>query len=483
MSPSALAARLEERLRAAVRAARGRAREAGRPVLAWACARVPPVDPIAAFAHGAGARERMLLASPGRTHWLVGIGSAWTVSTRGEGRFAGVGAAWQGVVRDAAGEGCLAPDEPAQAGPVLLGGFAFAPEEPAGPEWEGFGAGCMILPRICVTGAEGENWAVLATMVAPDGPSKHQADQVTGEGLRFLEGLRDQPPACGRAGAAAPARAIAIEERPSPGAWKTGVAAASRAVGEGLLRKVVLARSVRVRGGPFDPVAALRRLDVGYPGCTLFAMANADRCFLGATPERLVRARGGEVSAMALAGTAPRGSDEDEDRRLGAMLLASGKDRLEHAAVVDLLREDLAGACHDVSVEDGPGLVRLANAQHLCTMLRARMEPGTALLDLVARLHPTPAVGGVPRAEALAWIRGHEGFERGWYAGPVGWLDQRGEGEFAVGIRSALLRADLAVLYAGCGIVAGSDPDAEYAESRLKLAPMMSALGIKEEPA
>jgi isochorismate synthase len=455
-------------------------------VLAWAGARIPAVDPIAVFARASGSHDRTLWIAPDRALCLVGVGSAWAVSAEGAGRFAEAGAAWQALLRGAVGDAGLAPIAMGHAkpSPVLIGGFAFAPEGPVSPEWEGYPAGLLTLPRICVASAGGESRLVLSMVVTPAGSVEHQADEAAGEAQRLLEnsleGSRQGEPA--GAVQQAPRRQTAGEHPPGA-AWKVRVTASAQAVREGILRKVVLARSVRVRGGPFDPIAALHRLSAGYPGCTLFAVARGARCFLGATPERLVRVRGGEVSAMALAGTAPRGRDEQEDRGLGELLLASSKDRIEHAAVVDLLREDLAGACTEVSADDGPGLLKVANVQHLCTPLTAKIRPPLMLLDLVARLHPTPAVGGVPRDKSLEWIRRYEGLDRGWYAGPVGWVDQKGEGEFAVAIRSALLHGDEAVLFAGCGIVADSDPDQEYEESRLKLRPMISALGMREGPA
>jgi isochorismate synthase len=209
----------------------------------------------------------------------------------------------------------------------------------------------------------------------------------------------------------------------------------------------------------------------------VFAVVRGGRWFLGATPERLVRVRHGEVSAMALAGSAPRGQSPEDDRRFGEALLASAKDRVEHAIVVEMVRHSLSGACDAVSVAEAPALLKVSNVQHLHTPIAARLRGGSTIFDLIERLHPTPAVGGVPRAAALDWLRRREGLDRGWYAGPIGWIDGRHEGEFAVAIRSALLSRDEALLYAGCGIVAGSDPDAEYGESQLKLRAVLAALG------
>ncbi|HEY0970949.1 MAG TPA: isochorismate synthase, partial [Gemmatimonadales bacterium] len=193
-------------------------------------------------------------------------------------------------------------------------------------------------------------------------------------------------------------------------------------------------------------------------------------------PERLVALERGVVRATALAGSVRRGATPEEDAGLAASLMASAKDRLEHELVVRALREGLAELTDDVRAPEGPETVTMANVQHLHTPLTARPREGVGLLDLVARLHPTPAVGGVPRDEALAWLREHEELDRGWYAAPVGWIGADGDGEFAVALRSALIDGATATLFAGCGVMGDSDPAGELAESELKLRPMMQAL-------
>jgi isochorismate synthase len=164
---------------------------------------------------------------------------------------------------------------------------------------------------------------------------------------------------------------------------------------------------------------------------------------------------------------------------LGEQLLASAKDRHEHEVVVRTVVEALGPLCDQLDVGATPSLLKLGNVQHLYTPVTGHLCSACTLLNVVERLHPTPAVGGRPREAALALIREREGFDRGWYGGPVGWIDQRGEGEFAVAIRSALLHGTQATLFAGCGIVADSDPEREYAEAALKLKPMLSALGAE----
>jgi isochorismate synthase len=183
---------------------------------------------------------------------------------------------------------------------------------------------------------------------------------------------------------------------------------------------------------------------------------------------------------MALAGSAPRGRTREEDAHIADQLLRDPKERAEHAVVVDALRDGLRELCTRVVADAQPRVQALSNVQHLLTRVRGEVRPGDGILDFVGRLHPTPAVGGFPTPRALELIRNLEALDRGWYAGPIGWVDARGEGEFVVALRSALLRGQTATLFAGCGIVANSDPSAEYAEWGWKVRPMLAALGAGE---
>jgi isochorismate synthase len=222
-------------------------------------------------------------------------------------------------------------------------------------------------------------------------------------------------------------------------------------------------------------------LRAAYPGTTVFAVDHEEFTFLGATPEYLVRVDQRTVHALGLAGTAPRGATPEQDAALAGELAASPKTRHEHDVVVQMLREALKNSGVDVAADAAPSVVKLANVQHLSTKVSGDLaDDSTAgILDFVDRLHPTPALGGHPRKESLSWLSDNEGLDRSWYAGVVGWADPSGQGQFAVTIRSALVDGHSASLYAGCGIVADSDPEAEYAESCAKLRPMLSALRIE----
>ncbi len=330
---------------------------------------------------------------------------------------------------------------PGPEGPAFVG-LGFSPEDHRRPPWwQAFPAGLLVLPEAVhgpLSPDPAEAWP------PPEGPLSPQAVSGT-----------------------------------SRTAWREAVRAALAAIAQERLYKVVLARTEVWRFPlALDPVAVLealwRRHSQAY--CFLYEPAPG-AAFVGASPELLVRVRpGGLVETVALAGTAPRGATPQEDEALGAGLLRSAKDRHEHRLVVEAIRMALRPLTLDLEVPSEPALRRLPQVYHLETPIRGTLRPGVGLLEVARALHPTPALGGAPREAAMRFIAAHEPQPRGWYAGPVGVLFPDGTGELAVGIRSALLLGRQAVLYAGAGIVAGSDPDREWAETDLKFEAMRRAL-------
>lgn len=272
--------------------------------------------------------------------------------------------------------------------------------------------------------------------------------------------------------------------------WMDLVARAVADIEAGRLGKVVLAREVAVTANRVIHVpTVLRRLRSLYPACTVVSAPAAVPCsagvaggpdgarFVAASPELLICRLGDRVRSGPLAGTIPRSGDPDADAALAAALLGSAKDRAEHAWVVRDVESALAPWCSSLDVPDSPSIVALRNVSHLGTVIRGRLGPSApSALALAAMLHPTAAVGGTPREEALAWLRAHEQLDRGPYAGPVGWVDGRGDGEWVVGIRSALVSGPTARLFAGVGVVEGSDPATELAETQFKLQALLAAL-------
>ena len=222
--------------------------------------------------------------------------------------------------------------------------------------------------------------------------------------------------------------------------WKEAVGAITKEIDRGSVDKVVLARQLRLRAErPLEAELAIRRLRTRYSDCVLFAFANRESCFLGATPEELIRMDGNVARATCVAGSAPRCSDHEGDQAMGRALLANAKERHEHQIVVTALREALEPLTSELRISEDPSLLRMPTVQHLATSVAGVVRDGRSILELVDLLHPTPAVGGRPEDAALTLIRRYEGFDRGWYTGPVGWLDGGDGGEFAVAIRSALV--------------------------------------------
>ncbi len=256
--------------------------------------------------------------------------------------------------------------------------------------------------------------------------------------------------------------------------WLEAVAAAVDHIDAGELDKVVLARDVAVWAeAPFDVRVLARRLHARFPGCATFTVDG----LVGASPELFVELTGRHLTSTSLAGTAPRSEDPAEDERLGRQLLASDKDRREHALLVDEVATQMEARLAAVSHGAEPHLLRLDNLQHLATRFvgELREDDGASALELADWLHPTPAVGGVPTARALALIDQLEGLDRGRYAGPVGWVDADGDGQWAIALRCAEVHGARARLFAGAGIVHGSLPEAELEETRVKLRAMRSA--------
>lgn len=448
------------------------------PTLVSCTVSVPRRDPLELFA---AARSRgldpALWLAPAERFALVGMGTAWTVCPTGSGRFREAAAAWTSLTRGAVVSG----DLPARrgAGPLLLGGFAFAPESRRdGTAWSGFGAAGLVLPRLLLTVSGEGAWLTASVVVDPAvaGPPSATAAQIAGD-------LEADWARLDHAGSAAVPLAPATDmlqatSAVSEAAWHAAVIRLAGAVGRGRVDKVVLARQVDVSAdAPIDVPAVLRRLEASAPESTVFAIGHGPRTFLGATPERLVRTDGHDFRTVAMAGSIRRGSDDDEDARLAAELLASEKEREEHRVVVDMLRETLGPLAVRLDVEPAARVIRLRHIQHLVTLVSGRLREQAGILDLVERLHPTPAVGGAPRELALALLEEEERLDRGWYAGPVGWLDRRGDGEFVVAIRSGVVNGASASLFTGCGIVADSEPAREWEESQVKLHALASALG------
>lgn len=441
-----------------------RARREGRAVLvvfSQAAERLQPLRLFAANRQVFG--QSLFWSSDQGALALAGFGCTEEISPSAGERFGASTRAWRQLLERAHQVG------PRQA--YLCGGFAFDPQVPRSAQWQSFASTSLVLPRLLLLGeGEQQHW-LFSLWVEPGADVAQCAAALEAEWSLLLARYQHAPAAQLPDGIRATAEPLAAER------WQDCVARAIGRIQGGELGKVVLAREVCLQASRNIPCGPLlENLGAAYPQAFLFAFSRGDSCFLGATPERLVRVARGTLSTVALAGTCARGLHEQQDAELGQALLDSAKDRHEHALVVQTLRESLQPYCAMLEIPPQPQLHRLAHVQHLLTPVLGRLRPQVDLLQVVQALHPTPAVGGLPRDKALGYIREHEQLDRGWYAAPVGWLNAEGDGEFAVALRSALIRGNRAHLFAGCGIVGESDPASEYQETCLKLRTISEAL-------
>ncbi len=390
---------------------------------------------------------------------FAGSGTAWQLQPSGRDRFAAAAAAaaalWPRLAEQV---------HPATSAPParMLAAFAFAPGAAGGPPWTGFGDGLLQLPRWSYgRGATGPWLALTVTATEAATPALWL------EGLERVARALAEPSPRSRGEGWVGGGPLTIDDTDAP-AFIDRVAAIRRAIVARRCEKIVAARAVALGfPAPPSPAEILRRLHAAHPGCTRFAVRRGGAVFLGATPERLLSVRGLTVSTEALAGS----------QTSATALLASAKDRGEHDLVVRAIIDALGPFCRELAVAGAPVAHALRHLVHLRTPITGRLHRPTPVLELAGALHPTPAVGGVPAGPAQAWIATSEPVPRGWYAGPIGWIDAAGDGELAVALRSGLLRGASAWLWAGAGIVRDSDPDTELAETRLKLGALVDALG------
>ncbi len=432
---------------------RKRAASLGRSILVSYTYPIAEVnDPVSLFSEPQhDSTTRVLWVNPSKGSWKVGAGAAFAVSYRGEERFKRAKETSERWISDAIVE---APPS-SEVGPVVFGGFRFdigSRQE----EWSGFGDGLLVLPRRLCSKAGDGSWITENVVVHPN---EH--------GDVFSSNSYSTTDSFDRSGS----------EDVTREGWCDSVADILNRIKDGGLKKVVLARRQRIELSDVTSLGnVLRDLIDREPECTVFAFAQNDSCFLGATPEMLVKVDGDRVESHCLAGSAPRGASERQDLELEESLLRDAKERWEHSLVVNEVGHVLEGKCADLCWESTPRALKLSKVQHLATTFRGRRSAGAHILDYVESLHPTPAVAGSPRNEAMEVIRQLERVDRGWYSGPIGWMAGDGGGEFTVAIRSALIRSNLALLYSGAGIVEGSDPGKEFAETEVKFGSMITAL-------
>jgi isochorismate synthase len=462
-------ARLERHAREALRRAR-RHREALAAITVALPRGVDPSAVVAASRRAAGAEDAwFLFEQPDRDRAaLAALGTATALESSGPDRFKDVGKRWRRLASQAV---CDPLDGPRGTGPIAVGGFSFAPEGGAAPHWAGFAAASLHVPEVAIV-RRGEDVALTLTVLAtPDDTvadlvarAEHRAAALD---LGARMPLLDPDPA---------GRYRVVSAMP-PEHYEQAVARGVERIAAGELTKIVLAREVEVHAPvDHDPAAVLGVLREAFPACHLVCVGRGDAAFVAASPELLIRRDGERAATLALAGSTRRSADPAVDDHLGERLLRSTKDREEQAIVTRRITRALKPFSVWVTAHDEPEIVKMANIQHLGTPIRAQLSRPVSVIELAGVLHPTPAVGGEPLAAAAPLIPALEGFDRGWYAGPIGWTDRDEDGEFVVGLRSALLRGPIARLYAGVGVVRDSDPAAELAETDIKLQALLPVL-------
>ena len=421
------------------------------------------LDPVALASGSRLAADRWFCwEQPDRGFALAGLGTAAEVVSRGADRFRDLAEGCSRVTRERV---AAEPDGlPAGAGPVWATGLAFAPDGGDQPMWSSLPPALAVLPEIAIARSEGRSFLTACTR--PEGGI---------EGIRGrLASLRSAPltPADPH-----PSAATRISGRYPPERYERIVSAAVERIRSSDVDKVVLARELTVEApAAHDPRALLGALRDLFPSCFCFCFGTPEAAFIGASPELLVRRSGAVAATVALAGTTGRSADPAVDDHLGEAMLRSPKVRDEHGIVVRRIERTLRPHSVWVHAEGEPFVIKVGNLQHLATPIRAQLAESHSAIELAGFLHPTPAIGGEPREPALELIDELEGIDRGWYTAPVGWMDAAEDGEFCVGLRSALLRDREAHLFAGCGIVADSDPAAELQESELKFEALLPLL-------
>jgi isochorismate synthase len=454
-------------------------------------------DLAAALARGAGKRRRTLVSitrevevadpcavvfasrlasdrffcweQPDREFALAGLGAAHEASSRGRERFADIADECLRIGGDAVLE--EPRGLPAGAGPVWLGGFAFEAEGGSTPTWSSLSPGSLVLPEVSICRSGGRSFLTINAVVQPGEEVERLGERLSSRlaALR-LEAplpLLDPHPT---------ARAGIRSGRP-PGEFEAAVEGATSRIAAGEISKVVLAREVIVEAAAaHDPAALFGAMREQFPACFCFCCGTPEAAFIGASPELLVRRSGASVSTVALAGSTRRSSDPAVDDHLGEQLLRSDKNRREQKIVAERIVRALRPHAVWVEAAAEPEIVKVANIQHLATPVVAQLAEPHSAIELAGLLHPTPAVGGEPWSAAAAAIAELEGMDRGWYAAPVGWMDATEDGEFCVALRSALLRDREAHLFAGVGVVAGSDPAGELEETEVKLGALLPLL-------
>lgn len=450
--------------------------------------------PLFSFGHG----DCFFGEYPGREQAFLSFGCVAKIEGSGDARFLDAAKGSEALFKNQQLDGFA--NKPGLR-PLLLGGFSFWPEPGVSTSpWRDFPSAKLVLPelllsRYCDEAGKIQTCYSLFACVFPDSDSRALL-AAADKHILYLRSQLELPAVT--SGGREKQRC-----KSSPGLDQRYRVAVECLLGEierGTIEKAVLARSCRVHcDSAFVPADVLLSLRENYPSCFIFgALSNretnreTDRtsnigalsgsAFVGATPERLLSLKNNQLVSEPVAGSIKRGVNVEEDEVLAQCLLHSEKEHAEHAIVVDGIRGVLAPVCSSLETLESPKVLKLPGIQHLYTKIKGELandggnKKNQSILTILDKLHPTAAVGGAPRSSALAWLKANENLDRGWYTGPIGWVNDRGEGDFAIALRAALLRENEARLYAGAGIVAGSLAESELEETQLKMKAALNSI-------
>ena len=446
-----------------------RVKELGRPILISEVHKMDVINPLSFFNAGKDryCGERFFWKDPADEIVLIGLGISKQIqSDQATDRFFHVEKEWKVFLEDSI---IFNPYTEIGVGPLMFGGFSFDPYKEKTDLWSKYADSLFHIPKYLLSIIDGETY-LTTNIVFTSNDDLSLFSKIVEERNQLLRSLKQND--------LAKCAALLETNEISPEKWKQAVDGVVKELKNGPLKKVVLARELRlVFNKQVEADAVLDRLYTEQPASFIFAFESNGDCFIGASPERLVKKQANEVYSTCLAGSIPRGKTEKEDQQLGQLLLNDQKNLIEHGFVVEMIKEALEESCEEIILPDKPQLMKIRDIQHLYTPVIGKCHKDASLLLLVERLHPTPALGGLPKNEAVVKIRQVEDLDRGFYAAPLGWVDYRKNGEFAVSIRSGLIQGDEVSLFAGCGVVADSNSEDEYLETSLKFKPMLRALG------
>lgn len=410
--------------------------------------------------------ERFFWQDPDKDIILAGLGKVEKIQApAADSRFMDVENSWTALIDSAVKTGILQKDG---TGPLLFGGFSFDHNKSDSLLWDQFGDNLFYIPAFMLSIVNGRGYLTTNLICSPEDHIQLFIKMINERDMLLNDAV--SPKYVGQE--------IIDQTEIAPEQWKDTVRKAIEEIKDSDLDKLVLAREMRlVFKDPLLSEQVLENLCNEQKTSFIFGLEVGSDCFLGASPERLIKKTGNEMFSTCLAGSIARGKDKQEDDLLGYKLLHDQKNLVEHQYVVSMIEHAMKSVCSSVNIPRQPVLMKNRHIQHLYTPVKGTCNEMVSIFEVMEKLHPTPALGGLPKEKAVKRIREIEQLERGFYAGPIGWTDSYGNGEFAVAIRSALLQGKEASLFAGCGIVEDSTPESEYIETSIKFKPMLSALG------